>query len=95
MALQAGVRAVFRGRAFEGKDEPFPFGFRMFHPRTMAGFAFFSPMRILLKKIVNVRVAPFTGLRTCIPLFLSLLALLCLPLLLAKRREADEGYQDP
>jgi len=88
VTVQADIRTVFRTLGLKREDEPFPFCLRMLVSRTMARFALFYPMGIFLKKVVNVRMAAFARLRPYIPFLLSL------HLLLAKRGETDEGYQN-
>jgi hypothetical protein len=76
MAFQTDIRTVFCIFAFKREEEPFPLRLRMLCSGTMAGFAFLSPVRIFLKKIVNVGMAPFAGLGSNIPFLLRLHLLL-------------------
>ncbi|MGA2465791.1 MAG: hypothetical protein ABSH06_15745 [Thermodesulfobacteriota bacterium] len=76
MALQTDIRAVFCIFAFKREEEPFTFCLRMLCSWTMAGFAFSYPMGIFLKKIINVGMALFAGLRPYISLLLRLHLLL-------------------
>jgi hypothetical protein len=78
MALQTDIRTLFCIFAIKREEEPFPLCLRMLCSGTVAGFAFSYPMGIFLKKIINVRMTPFTGLRPYISF------LLCLHLLLTK-----------
>jgi len=87
MALQTDIRTVFCIFTSKREEEPFTFCLHMLCSWAMAGFTFFSPMGIFLKKIVNVRMTLFAGLRPHIPFLLHL------HLLLAERRETNEGYQ--
>jgi hypothetical protein len=99
MTLEARSRAVFRTLVFEREDEPLPLCLCVLAPRAVAGFASFLvngnsgiecilPMGIVfLERIVEILMASLAGFRFRISFHLRLL-------LLAKRRETDEGYQN-
>jgi hypothetical protein len=88
VALQADIRTVSCILALKREDKTLPFCLRMLFSRTMAGFTLFYPMGVFLKEIVNFRMAAFARLSPYKPFPLGL------HLLLAKGREADEGYQN-
>jgi len=98
MAHETWIRTIPGIFVLEGNDEPFSFCLGMLFPGTVAGFApllnsrhFWIietlPVRsIFLERIVEILMASLTGFGSHISFHLRLL-------LLAKRRETDEGYQ--
>jgi hypothetical protein len=88
MALQTDIRTILCIFTSKREYKPCTFCLHMLCARAVTRFAFFSPMRVFPKKIINVRMTLFAGLRPHIPF------LLCLPFLLTECRETDEGYQN-
>lgn len=90
VTIQAGIRLLDRSLVFEREDDPHSFALLlclgMFSSRTMAGFASFIPVGIFLKDVVHIWMAFLTRFRSYISFLFRLL-------LLAKRRETNEGYQ--
>jgi len=86
VALKTNIRPGSSVLVFEGKDEPFPFGLRMFFPWTMAGFTFLPPVRVLFEGREDVGMASLARLGPHISLLLHL------PFFLTEGGDIDKQY---